>query len=312
MVEETLKVSLHILRNWPENLPPSTISKLQSSRVMNLFKIDSVCSMLLEEPVSILPLLLTSSIKEVKKLTHGSLLLEKESALTPEDSTSNQVRIILFLGAGIKDMFLDKCGAVSVLTAFQGIVEEKLPINVTVSIGLVENSVAGNSYRPSDILVSRKGLTVEIGNTDAEGRLVLADCMNWTQEHYKTAVLIELSTLTGNIIAALGHRYAGLFTNDENLRNDLQRAGRQINEESWHMPISEVQREQVRPKIADLTNHSGKIEAGSSQAAAFLEAFVENGVKWIHLDVAGTAMVASEGTGFGTRLLIQYARNYTA
>lgn len=268
--------------------------------------------MLLEEPVSILPLLLTSSIKEVKKLTHGSLLLEKESALTPEDSTSNQVRIILFLGAGIKDMFLDKCGAVSVLTAFQGIVEEKLPINVTVSIGLVENSVAGNSYRPSDILVSRKGLTVEIGNTDAEGRLVLADCMNWTQEHYKTAVLIELSTLTGNIIAALGHRYAGLFTNDENLRNDLQRAGRQINEESWHMPISEVQREQVRPKIADLTNHSGKIEAGSSQAAAFLEAFVENGVKWIHLDVAGTAMVASEGTGFGTRLLIQYARNYTA
>lgn len=209
-------------------------------------------------------------------------------------------------------MFLDKCGAVSVLTAFQGIVEEKLPINVTVSIGLVENSVAGNSYRPSDILVSRKGLTVEIGNTDAEGRLVLADCMNWTQEHYKTAVLIELSTLTGNIIAALGHRYAGLFTNDENLRNDLQRAGRQINEESWHMPISEVQREQVRPKIADLTNHSGKIEAGSSQAAAFLEAFVENGVKWIHLDVAGTAMVASEGTGFGTRLLIQYARNYTA
>lgn len=115
---------------------------------------------------------------------------------------------------GMKDMYMDKCGAVSVFTAFQYVVEEKLKLNLTVSMGWVENSISKNAYRPSDIIASRKGITVEIGNTDAEGRLVLADCMHWTQEKYKTDVLIELSTLTGAIIAALGHRFAGLFTND--------------------------------------------------------------------------------------------------
>lgn len=99
--------------------------------------------------------------------------------------------------------------------------------------------------------------------------------------------------MTGNIIAALGHRYAGLFTNDDSLKTSLQTAGRQVNEESWHMPLVDVHREMVRPKVADLTNHSGKLECGASQAAAFLEAFVEKDVKWIHLDVAGTAMIAS-------------------
>lgn len=111
-------------------------------------------------------------------------------------------------------MFLDKCGAVACLTAFQGVVEEGLKINLTMSIGLVENFVGARSYRPSDIIESRKGITVEIGNTDAEGRLVLADCMNWTQEVYKnTKVMIELSTLTGAMIFALGYRFAGAFTN---------------------------------------------------------------------------------------------------
>lgn len=111
-------------------------------------------------------------------------------------------------------MFLDKCGAMTVLSAFQTVVRQKLKINLTCSIGLVENFINENAYRPSDIITSRKGLTVEIGNTDAEGRLVLADCMNWTQEKFKVKVLIELSTLTGAIITALGSAFTGLFTND--------------------------------------------------------------------------------------------------
>lgn len=114
----------------------------------------------------------------------------------------------------MKDMYLDKCGAVACFSAFQAVVEEGLKINLTVSMGWVENFLDARSYRPSDIITSRKGITVEIGNTDAEGRLVLADCMNWTQETYKnTKVMIELSTLTGAIIFALGHRFAGAFSN---------------------------------------------------------------------------------------------------
>ena len=130
-------------------------------------------------------------------------------------------------------MFLDKHGACSVFSAFQTVVEEKVKVNLTVSMGFVENFVASNSYRPSDIITSRKGIHVEIGNTDAEGRLVLADCMNWTQETYKTKVLIELSTLTGATISALGHKYAGLFTNDAGLASDLDKAGKQVHDLVW-------------------------------------------------------------------------------
>lgn len=207
-------------------------------------------------------------------------------------------------------MYLDKHGAISVFSAFQAIVDEKLKINLTCSMGFVENFVSDFSYRPSDIIKSRKGITVEIGNTDAEGRLVLADCMNWTQEKYCCEVMIELSTLTGAMIIALGHRFAGLFTNSEELGMDLKKAGKQAHEEVWEMPLVDYHRELVKHKFADITNSSGKSEAGSSQAAAFLENFVEKGVKWVHLDVAGMCMSGSEGTGYGSRLLVQYARNF--
>ena len=126
---------------------------------------------------------------------------------------------------GMKEMYLDKHGACSVFSALKTIAEEKLKINLTVSMGFVENFLNENSYRPSDIITSRKGLTVMIGNTDAEGRLVLADCMNWTQETYKVTNMIELSTLTGAIKFALGARHAGMFGNDKNFNNDLRIAG---------------------------------------------------------------------------------------
>ena len=130
--------------------------------------------------------------------------------------------------AGIKEMHMDKHGATSVLSAFESVVKLKLKVNLTVSIGCVENFVSSNSYRPLDIIRSRKGLSVEIGNTDAEGRLVLADCMNWTQEKYKVKNMIELSTLTGAIIIALGKKHAGLFSNSDELTQNFLRAGRQV------------------------------------------------------------------------------------
>jgi len=118
-------------------------------------------------------------------------------------------------------MYLDKTGAMTVLASFQTIVKEKLKVNVSCSIGLVENFISANAYRPSDIITSRKGLTVEIGNTDAEGRLVLADCMHWTQENHKPHTLIELSTLTGAMIVALGSEMSGVYTNDKGVYEGL-------------------------------------------------------------------------------------------
>jgi leucyl aminopeptidase len=180
-----------------------------------------------------------------------------------------------YLAAGMLAMFLDKCGAVTVLSAFKAIVKQKLRVNLTCTIGLAENSINENAYRPSDIIVSRKGLTVEIGNTDAEGRLVLADCMNWVQEKFKVKTLIELSTLTGAIITALGHEATGFFTNSEKLYSEMREIGERVHELSWHMPCTDYHKRIVSPKHCDLTNSAGKTEASSSQAAAFLKSFVE-------------------------------------
>jgi leucyl aminopeptidase len=127
--------------------------------------------------------------------------------------------------SGIANMHMDKHGACSVLSAFESAVKLKLPLNLVAVVGLAENYVSNNSYRPLDIIQSRKGLTVEIGNTDAEGRLVLADCMHWAQEKYPTQTLIELSTLTGAIVVALGKERAGLFTNASSLAAELSKRG---------------------------------------------------------------------------------------
>lgn len=124
---------------------------------------------------------------------------------------------------------MDKHGAASVLSAVETVAKMKMKINLAVSMGFVENFVSANSYRPLDIIKSRKGIAVEIGNTDAEGRLVLADCMHWTQEKFKVKKLIELSTLTGAIIVALGKKHAGLFSNSDELSSNFIKAGHQVN-----------------------------------------------------------------------------------
>lgn len=130
--------------------------------------------------------------------------------------------------------------------------------------------------------------------------------MNWVQENYKTKVLIELSTLTGAMITALGSEFAGAFTNDRDLFKTLRKAGSRVNELVWEMPVTEYHKKIVTPKHCDLTNSAGKAEAGASQAAAFLKSFVEPGVSWAHIDIAGVAMGPSESTGWGARILTEY------
>lgn len=176
-------------------------------------------------------------------------------------------------------------------------------------MGFVQNFVSNNSYRPLDIIESKKGITVEIGNTDAQGRLVLADCMTWTQENFKVKNLIELSTLTGAIVVALGKKHAGLFSNSDEFAQQVLKAGKEVGEEAWRMPVDSYHHDLIKSKHADITNSAGKPDAASSQAAAFLERFVEKDVSWIHLDIAGTSNIDSEATGYGAKLLVNYLKS---
>jgi len=218
----------------------------------------------------------------------------------------------------IENMFHDKGGACTVLAAFKGAVEMKLPVNIVCTMAYVENLMSATSFKPKDILRSYKGLTVEIGNTDAEGRLVLADAMTYTQQVYKPKTLLEFSTLTGAVKVALGNEIAGIFSNDDGLASDLYRVGYETCEPLWRLPITDEHREDMKSNVADLNNKGKSVSGGASKAAAFLEYFVDKGVKWAHIDIAGTAFregekfVYSNGaTGYGVKLLLNYLKKQT-
>jgi len=214
----------------------------------------------------------------------------------------------------METMFTDKGGASAVLGAFKGIVQAGLKINVTCSIPLAENFVSDNAYRPSDIIKSHKGLTVEIKNTDAEGRLILCDAMSWTQKKFGSNLksMIELSTLTGACMAGLGSRYAGLFSNNQELADLVKASGEHVGELCWQLPIGDSVREEMKGQYSDLVNSGAGRYGGALQAAAYLERFVEDGVEWVHLDIAGPSraekgyeMTPAGATGFGSSLLIE-------
>ena len=215
----------------------------------------------------------------------------------------------------METMYADKSGACIVLSVIKAISDLNLPINVVGTLALAENSIGPNSYRPSDIIKSYKGLTVEIGNTDAEGRLVLVDAMTWTQQNHKPKILIELSTLTGACMIALGAETGGLFSNNEKLAKNILTLGEMFSEPFWQLPITEEHREDVKSKFADLNNIGSSKYGGASRAAAFLEIFVEEGVKWAHLDIAGPTLGLGDkgvyrggASGFGVKLVLNYLR----
>jgi leucyl aminopeptidase len=213
----------------------------------------------------------------------------------------------------METMYGDKNGSCAVLGALHGALSLKPRKNIVFAIGLAENAIDSKSYKPGDIITSMKGLTVEIGNTDAEGRLVLADTMTYVQQEFKPKQMVELSTLTGACMVALGNETAGLFSNDDKLAEMLQSSSKRSFEQIWRLPIMDEHRETMKSSFADLNNKGKTPYGGASQAAAFLERFVEKDVKWAHLDIAGPGMasaakapVCANGTGFGTHLLIDY------
>eukprot|EP00347_Sterkiella_histriomuscorum_P016905 403351402 len=190
----------------------------------------------------------------------------------------------------IEDMYTDKGGACVVMGALQGALDLKLKQNIIFAMAFAENSIGPECGIPNDIIVSLKGLTVEIGNTDAEGRLVLADTFTYVQNRFKPQHLIDFATLTGAIRIALGNQLTGIFSNDDEFAHDLRNHGLQVYEPSWVMPITDEARENMASsKSADLSNNGLTSFGGAIKAAAFLERFIEEGTKWCHLDIAGSS-----------------------
>jgi len=209
---------------------------------------------------------------------------------------------------GMEDMKGDMAGAATVTGLMRVLAARKAKVNAVGVIGVVENMVDGNAQRPGDIVEAMSGRTVEVVNTDAEGRLVLADALHYTETRFKPKFMVDLATLTGAIIVALGHQYAGLYATDDDLAEKLKIAGEATGELVWRMPLATEYDKLINSKFADVKNVGGRA-AGSITAAQFLKRFVED-TPWAHLDIAGTAFQSPQteinrswASGYGVRLL---------
>ncbi len=212
--------------------------------------------------------------------------------------------------AGMEDMKGDMAGAACVTGLMQALAARKAKVNAVGVIGLVENMPDGNAQRPGDIVKSMSGQTIEIINTDAEGRLVLADVLWYTAKRFKPKFMVDLATLTGAIVVALGHEHAGLFSNDDKLAERLLKAGLDTGETVWRMPLGAAYDKQIDSKFADVKNTGAGRWGGAITAAQFLQRFVADKTPWAHLDIAGTGMDSRQtdinkswGSGWGVRLL---------
>ncbi|MBZ9935142.1 leucyl aminopeptidase [Mesorhizobium sp. BR1-1-16] len=272
--------------------------------------------------------------KQMKKLGMRALLGVAQGSVRPPrlvvmhwNGSKTQEKPIAFVGKGVvfdtggisikpaggmEDMKGDMGGAAAVVGLMHALASRKAKTNAIGVIGLVENMPDGNAQRPGDIVEAASGVTIEIINTDAEGRLVLADALWYVQKTYDPSLIIDLATLTGAIIVALGHDHAGLFASDDALASQLLSAGLVTGEKVWRMPLGAAYDKQIESKFCDIKNTGGR-DAGSVTAAQFLQRFVKDGTPWAHLDIAGTAMGSPQtetnrswASGWGVRLLERF------
>ena len=213
---------------------------------------------------------------------------------------------------GMESMKWDMGGAGAVAGAMKALALRKAKANVVGVCGLVENMPDGNAQRPGDVVTTMSGQTVEVINTDAEGRLVLGDVITWAQKNFQPKIMIDLATLTGAMVVTFGHEYAGIFSNDDKLAANLIKAADESGDKLWRQPLAEAYDRMIDSPIADMKN-VGPREAGSITAAQFIKRFVDDGVAWAHLDIAGmawsdkaSATYDKGATGYGVRLLDQY------
>ena len=278
-------------------------------------------------------------VKDMEKLGMGSLLCVGQGSERPSRMAimvwngakgNKKAKPICFVGkgvifdtggisikpaAGMEDMKGDMGGSAAVIGVMHALAERKANVNAVGLIGCVENMPSGNAVRPGDIVTSMSGQTIEIINTDAEGRLVLADVLWYAQEKFKPKLIVNLATLTGAIMIALGKEYAGMFANDDKLAEELSAASRATGEKVWRMPLDKAFDKAMDSRFADMKNAGGRW-GGSCTAAAFLQRFVKD-TPWCHLDVAGTAMDGAKsdfntswGSGWGVRLLDRFVADF--
>ena len=252
---------------------------------------------------------------------YGSKTKDKDApfALVGKGVTFDTGGISIKPGANMDEMKMDMGGSAAVVGTMKSLALRKAKANVVGIVGLAENMPSHNAYRPGDIIGSLSGKTIEVLNTDAEGRLVLADCLTHIQQKFKPRAIIDLATLTGAMMVALGQEYCGTFVNNDDLWKDMETASAQTGEKLWRMPLDEVWKEAMVSNVADLQNlgKTGRY-GGACTAAGFLEHFIENDTPWAHMDIAGTAWrktdqptVPKYGSGFGVRVLNQLiAENY--
>ena len=272
--------------------------------------------------------------KKLKKLGMNALLgvgqgsIRGSYLVTIEwNGVKNKSAPLAFVGKGVcfdtggyslkpakfmEDMTYDMAGSAAVVGLMKNLALRKAKVNAVGVVGLVENMVSGNAQRPGDIVKSYSGKTIEILNTDAEGRLVLADALTFTEKKFKPKFIVDLATLTGAIIVSLGSEYAGLFSNDDKLSKQLLDAGEKVQEKLWRMPLHKNFDKLIDSKNADMQNINYVGGAGSTTAAQFLQRFILNKTPWAHLDIAGMAFSKYGGalnsggaTGYGVRLLNQ-------
>lgn len=237
---------------------------------------------------------------------------DKPSVFVGKGVTFDTGGISIKPGPGMEDMKWDMGGAGAVAGGMLALVSRKAKANVVGVMGLVENMPDGNAIRPGDVLTTMSGQTVEVLNTDAEGRLVLCDALHWAQETFDPAHIIDFATLTGAMMVALGNEYGGIFANDDALADKMVAAGKTTDDKLWRMPLGPAYDKLINSPIADMKNIGGRW-AGSITAAQFLQRFIKKGVAWAHCDIAGMVWSDKPGathekgaTGYGARLIDQF------
>ena len=277
--------------------------------------------------------------KEIESLGMGGLLAVNKGSFHPPTFTILDYKpkgkaksVVALVGKGVTfdsggisikpsegmgEMKSDMSGAATVLGAVEAAARMKLPLRVIGFIPATDNMPGSKAQTPGDVITTYSGITVEVGNTDAEGRLILADALTYATEKYKPDVLIDLATLTGACIVALGYSVAALFSNNDKLSDEIYEAGQLSGEKVWRMPLWDLYDEQIKSDVADVNNTGGR-GAGSVTAAKFLEKFIDGHKNWAHLDIAGPAFTpaksagkVSGGTGFGVGLLVELLKKWS-
>ena len=245
-------------------------------------------------------------------LEHKAAGAKKTVALVGKGVTFDSGGLNIKTGGSIADMKSDMSGAAAVAATLITAARLKTKVNLIGAIPIVENMPSGKATRPGDIIRSYAGKTIEIGNTDAEGRLILIDAMAYVLKKYKPQLLIDLATLTGACVVALGEKIAGVFSNDAQLAASIASAGEKTHERCWHMPLPDDYKELLKSDFADINNMPSSRWGGAITAALFLSEFVGD-TPWAHIDIAGPAYLKKEnaycgpgGSGFGVRLLMEF------